>query len=510
MAPQPIIIIDFGSQYTMLIARRIRELCVYCEIVSDNITEQALKQKSPLGIILSGSPDSAPQTNQHLTWLWNLDTPILGICFGMQWMAHSFAGEISHSNTSEFGPAVIKTIDNPLFANTARQLNVWMSHGDQVSSVPTGFSVIASSSDCKIAAIAHQTKPLYGVQFHPEVTHTEQGTQLLKNFIIGSCQAPTDWKPTIIAEEMITRLRDQIGKDKVLLALSGGVDSSVVAALLHKAIGDQLTCVFIDHGLLRLNERQHIEQIFQKEFRINLVTMDTRDIFLNALKGVSDPEKKRKIIGGAFIDAFTKFTTDSATKIKWLAQGTIYPDVIESSSSGSKSAAIKSHHNVGGLPDDLPFKLIEPIRMLFKDEVRLLGLELGLPHELLYRHPFPGPGLAVRIMGEVKQQYCDILRYADNIFYEELKKSGWYEKTSQAFVVFLPVKTVGVAGDKRIYDYAVSLRAVVTDDFMTATAAQLPYSLLTTTANRIMNEVDGVSRVVYDISSKPPSTIEWE
>jgi GMP synthase (glutamine-hydrolysing) len=515
-----ILILDFGSQYTQLIARRVREIGVYCELHPYDIDEAFIREFDAKGIILSGGPESVTQgdTPRAPQVVFELNVPVLGICYGMQTMANQFGGEVSTSDKREFGYAELKLeLDSPLFENAFDRseekemyLDVWMSHGDKVSKLPEGFSLSASTASAPIAAISNVDKHYYGLQFHPEVTHTAQGGKILENFLKNICACEALWTSANILSDMLERVKQQVGSQKVLLGLSGGVDSSVVAALLHKAIGDQLVCVFVDNGLLRLNEGDQVMQTFAENMGVKVIRADAEDLFINKLAGVSDPEQKRKIIGNTFIEVFD----DEAEKlqgISWLAQGTIYPDVIESAGAKSgKAHVIKSHHNVGGLPEDMKLDLLEPLRELFKDEVRKLGIELGLPAEMVYRHPFPGPGLGVRILGEVKKEYADLLREADAIFIEELRNSGWYDKTSQAFVVFLPVKSVGVVGDARRYEYVVSLRAVETVDFMTARWAHLPYELLERVSNRIINEISGISRVAYDVSSKPPATIEWE
>lgn len=519
-----ILILDFGSQYTQLIARRVREVGVYSEIYAWDLSEQEIRAFNPKGIILSGGPESvtegaqAPKAPQVV---FELGVPVLGICYGMQTMAEQFGGTVASSKVQEFGYAQIKVeSDNPLFQDirdhvsedddSAPLLDVWMSHGDKVTSVPKGFECIASTPSCPIAGMRSLDQPFYGIQFHPEVTHTKQGTRIFEHFVHQLCGCDSLWTATNIIDDAISRVRDQVGNDKVLLGLSGGVDSSVVAALLHKAIGDQLTCVFVDNGLLRKNEGEQVMEMFAKNMGVKVIRADAEGLFLGKLKGVSDPEAKRKIIGNTFIDIFDA-EAEKLTEVNWLAQGTIYPDVIESAAAKTgKAHVIKSHHNVGGLPEDMKMSLVEPLRELFKDEVRKIGLELGLPYDMVYRHPFPGPGLGVRILGEVKKEYADVLREADAIFLEELHRADWYHKTSQAFAVFLPVKSVGVVGDARRYAWVIALRAVETVDFMTARWAHLPYELLETVSNRIINEIPDVSRVSYDVSSKPPATIEWE
>ena len=517
---QKILILDFGSQYTQLIARRIREIGVYCEIMPWDIDDQTIEDFKAKGIILSGGPESVTGTDTPSApeLVFNLDIPVLGICYGMQTMSAQLGGAVSTSNEREFGYAEIKLenagrlLDGISDRDSAdgSWLDVWMSHGDKVSKMPAGFELMASTTSCPIAAIANDEKRFYGVQFHPEVTHTLKGQEILDRFVRTICGCEALWTADNIIDDLVDRVREQVGNQKVLLGLSGGVDSSVVAALLYKAIGDQLTCVFVDNGLLRKNEGDMVMDMFAKNMGVRVIRADAEELFLSKLAGVSDPEQKRKIIGNTFIDVFD----EEATKLKdvnFLAQGTIYPDVIESAASKTgKAHVIKSHHNVGGLPEDMKMDLVEPLRELFKDEVRKIGLALGLPYDMVYRHPFPGPGLGVRILGEVKKEYADILREADAIFIEELHRADWYHKTSQSFVVFLPVKSVGVVGDGRRYEWVVSLRAVETIDFMTARWAHLPFELIERVSNRIINEIEHVSRVVYDVSSKPPATIEWE
>ena len=518
---QKILILDFGSQYTQLIARRVREVGVYSEIRAFDTTEEEIRAFDPKGIILSGGPESvaAAASPRAPACVFELGVPVLGICYGMQTMAEQFGGKVASSNVSEFGYAQIKLHFNGGLLHDIRDhfdedgnglLDVWMSHGDKVVELPPDFELIAETASCPIAGMAHKTKPFYGIQFHPEVTHTLQGERIFEHFVLEQCGCEALWTPAHIVEDAIERVKAQVGSDKVLLGLSGGVDSSVVAALLHKAIGDQLTCVFVDNGLLRLHEGDQVMEMFARNMGVKVLRRDCEDMFLQRLKGVSDPEAKRKVIGNTFIDVFDE-EAGKLTEVKWLAQGTIYPDVIESAGAKTgKAHTIKSHHNVGGLPDDMELELVEPLRELFKDEVRRIGLELGLPYDMVYRHPFPGPGLGVRILGEVKKEYADLLRQADAIFIEELHRADYYHKTSQAFAVFLPVKSVGVVGDGRRYEYVIALRAVETIDFMTARWAHLPYDLLERCSNRIINEISGVSRVTYDISSKPPATIEWE
>ena len=516
-----LLILDFGSQYTQLIARRIREIGVYCEIRPWDLSEQEILDFDPSGIVLSGGPESvpAPASPRAPGCVFGGDWPLLGICYGMQTMAAQLGGAVQGSPTSEFGYAQIRAAGDDALLHDIRDhladdgtglLDVWMSHGDKVSTLPGGFRATAATSSCPIAAMAHETRPWFGIQFHPEVTHTLQGRRILERFVLDICACDVLWTPARIVEDAVARVRAAVGRDPVLLGLSGGVDSSVVAALLHRAIGDQLTCVFVDNGLLRLHEGDQVMEMFARNMGVRVLRVDAQERFLSRLAGVADPERKRKIIGNTFIEVFDAEAA-RLEGVKWLAQGTIYPDVIESAGATTgKAHVIKSHHNVGGLPENMTLKLVEPLRELFKDEVRQVGLELGLPHDMVYRHPFPGPGLGVRILGEVRAEYAQLLRRADAIFIGELRAAGWYEKTSQAFAVFLPVKSVGVVGDARRYEYVIALRAVQTVDFMTARWAQLPYELLETVSNRIINEIDGISRVTYDISGKPPATIEWE
>jgi GMP synthase (glutamine-hydrolysing) len=516
-----ILILDFGSQYTQLIARRIREIGVYCEIEPWDVDPQFIQDFGAKGIILSGGPetvigDDAPKAADLV---FELGVPLLGICYGMQTMAQQLGGQVINAAEHEYGYAQVrahghtslfKDIEDHVNAQGHGLLDVWMSHGDRVDIMPAGFKLMASTDSCPIAGMANEEKQFYGIQFHPEVTHTKQGLRILERFVSQICGCAKLWTTANIVEDSIARIREQVGSDDVLLGLSGGVDSSVVAALLHKAIGKQLTCVFVDHGLLRHQEGDQVMAMFAQNMGVKVIRVDAEQRFMDKLTGEADPEKKRKIIGHTFIEVFDE-ESSKLTNVKWLAQGTIYPDVIESAGSKTgKAKVIKSHHNVGGLPEDMELKLLEPLRELFKDEVRKLGVELGLPADMVYRHPFPGPGLGVRILGEVKKEYADILRLADHIFIEELRKADLYDKTSQAFTVFLPVKSVGVVGDARRYDYVVSLRAVETIDFMTARWAHLPYTFLEKVSNRIINEIPRISRVTYDISSKPPATIEWE
>lgn len=518
---QRILILDFGSQYTQLIARRVREIGVYCELWAWDVTEAQIKEFNPQGIILSGGPESVTELNSPRApeYVFKAGVPVFGICYGMQTMAQQLGGAVQGSNLREFGyaqveviekMALLANIEDHVGANGNALLDVWMSHGDKVSAIPPGFKTSARTDSCPFAAMYDEERHFYGVQFHPEVTHTRQGMRILSHFVEEICGCEKLWTPATIIEDAVERIKQQVGSDEVILGLSGGVDSSVTAMLLHRAIGPNLTCVFVDNGLLRLNEGQQVMDMFGDHFGLNIIKIDAEQRFLDALKGEQDPEAKRKIIGHEFVAVFDE-ESKKLKNAKWLAQGTIYPDVIESAGSATgKAHVIKSHHNVGGLPDDMEMGLVEPLRELFKDEVRKIGLELGLPYDMLYRHPFPGPGLGVRVLGEIKKEYCDLLRRADAIFIEELHAADLYHKTSQAFTVFLPVRSVGVMGDARKYDWVVSLRAVETIDFMTAHWAHLPYDFLGKVSNRIINEIDGISRVVYDISGKPPATIEWE
>ena len=521
---EKILILDFGSQYTQLIARRVREIGVYCEIHPYDVSEDAITDFAPHGVILSGGPDSVTgdDTLRAPDFVFNLAVPVLGICYGMQTMAKQLGGEVEGSGHQEFGYArVLVSADSALFTGIEDDteagnpaLDVWMSHGDKVVAVPAGFTAIANSATTEVAAMSDETRRFYGVQFHPEVNHTLQGLAIMQRFVLDICACQGLWTAANIVDEIIADVRQKVGSDHVLLGLSGGVDSSVVAALLARAIGDQLTCVFVDNGLLRQDESTQVMAMFgdqaDNSFRLKVVAVAAEQRFLTKLEGVTDPEAKRKVIGNMFIQVFED-ESNKIENVKYLAQGTIYPDVIESAGNkNSKARVIKSHHNVGGLPDTMKLDLIEPLRELFKDEVRRIGLELGLSREMVFRHPFPGPGLGVRILGEVTKEYADILRQADHIFIDELYKSDWYDKVSQAFAVFLPVKSVGVVGDARRYEYVIALRAVETIDFMTARWARLPYELLETVSTRIINEIRGISRVTYDISSKPPATIEWE
>ncbi|NVK58212.1 MAG: glutamine-hydrolyzing GMP synthase [Alteromonadaceae bacterium] len=516
-----ILILDFGSQYTQLIARRVRELGVYCELWAWDVSEAQIKSFNPQGIILSGGPESVTEHGSPRApeYVFNAGVPVLGVCYGMQTMAAQLGGQVQGSDKREFGYAqveVVKSnalldkIEDHISAEGNALLDVWMSHGDKVIAIPEGFETVALTPSCPHAAMVHPEKQFYGVQFHPEVTHTRQGMRILSQFVMDICGCEKLWTPDAIIEDAIARIKEKVGDDEVILGLSGGVDSSVVAMLIHRAIGDKLTCVFVDNGLLRLNEGEQVMDMFGDHFGLNIIKIDAEERFLARLEGIDDPELKRKAIGNEFVAVFDE-EASKLVNAKWLAQGTIYPDVIESAGSATgKAHVIKSHHNVGGLPEDMKMGLVEPLRELFKDEVRKIGLELGLPYDMLYRHPFPGPGLGVRVLGEIKKEYCDLLRRADAIFIEELHNAELYHKVSQAFTVFLPVKSVGVMGDARKYDWVVSLRAVETIDFMTAHWAHLPYDFLGKVSNRIINEIDGISRVVYDISGKPPATIEWE
>lgn len=518
---QRILILDFGSQYTQLIARRVRECGVYCELHACDMSAEAIKQFAPVGIILSGGPETVTDhaTPRAPQIVFELGVPVLGICYGMQTMAQQLGGKVIPGAQREFGYAkanvkaatkLLTNIDDHIDVNGQAQLDVWMSHGDKVDTLPPGFQIILQTANTEIAGMSDEAKRFYGLQFHPEVTHTRQGKRILKKFVHDICGCESAWTPYHILEKSLAEIKAQIGKEKVLLGLSGGVDSTVLAALLHKAIGNQLICVFVDHGLLRKGDVEHVTQTIAKHMQIPIIYVDASKKFFAELTGVNDPEQKRKIIGRLFIEAFDE-EAKKLKDIQWLAQGTIYPDVIESAGSKTKKAhAIKSHHNVGGLPEKMNLKLLEPLRELFKDEVRQLGLELGVPYDLLYQHPCPGPGLAVRVLGEVKPEYVELVRRADAIFMEELYKHDLYYKVSQAFAVFLPVNSVGVIGDARQYAPVIALRAVETTDFMTAHWAQLPFDFLAHVSNRIVNEVHGISRVVYDISGKPPATIEWE
>ena len=520
-----ILILDFGSQVTQLIARRVREAGVYCELHPSDASDEFVRDFAPNGIILSGSHMSAYEesTERAPSAVFELGVPVLGICYGMQTMAQQMGGKVEGGHAREFGFAEVRAHGHTRLLNSIEDertaeghglLKVWMSHGDKVTQMPAGFQLMASTPSCPIAGMADEARHFYGLQFHPEVTHTVQGQAILSRFVLDICQCKPDWVMGDYAAEAIDKIRARVGRDEVILGLSGGVDSSVAAVLIHRAIGDQLTCVFVDTGLLRLDEGRQVIDTFEAHMGIKLVHVDATERFMAALSGENDPEAKRKIIGREFVHVFQE-QAEKLPAAKWLAQGTIYPDVIESAGArGAKSAkkaiTIKSHHNVGGLPETLHLQLLEPLRELFKDEVRSLGIALGLPREMVFRHPFPGPGLGVRILGEVNREYADLLRRADAIFIEELRASGWYDRTSQAFAVFLPVRSVGVMGDGRTYEWVVALRAVQTSDFMTAHWAELPHELLGRVSNRIINEVRGINRVVYDISGKPPATIEWE
>ncbi len=516
-----ILILDFGSQYTQLIARRVREIGVYCEIHPWDCNEDYIREFKPRGIILSGGPETVTEagTPRAPSIVFELGKPVLGICYGMQTMAEQLGGKVEPAAHREFGYAQVRARGHSILLRNIEDhaspegfglLDVWMSHGDQVTVLPPGFKIIASTDTAPFAGMADEDRRFYALQFHPEVTHTRQGKRILERFVRGICDCNALWTARNIIEESISNIRKKVGNEQVILGLSGGVDSSVVAALLHEAIGEQLTCVFVDTGLLRLHEGDQVMSTFAEHMGVKVIRVNASDRYFEALKGVEDPERKRKIIGGLFIEIFDQ-EANKLADAQWLAQGTIYPDVIESAGSKTgKAHVIKSHHNVGGLPKDMKLKLVEPLRELFKDEVREIGLELGLPSEMIHRHPFPGPGLGVRILGEVKLEYAELLRRADAIFIEELYRHGLYEKTSQAFAVFLPVRSVGVMGDGRRYDYVVALRAVETVDFMTAHWAHLPYEFLDLVSRRIINEIPGISRVVYDISGKPPATIEWE
>ena len=535
-----ILILDFGSQVTQLIARRVREAGVFSEVHPYDVSDDFIRQSGAAGIILSGGPSSVTEgdTPRAPQAVFEQGVPVLGICYGMQTMAAQLGGKVENGKVREFGyaevrarghTALLKDINDFVTPEGHGMLKVWMSHGDKVIDMPPGFKLMASTDSCPVAGMADEERHLYAVQFHPEVTHTLQGAAILGRFVHEICGCQSDWNMPDYVAEAVEAIRQQVGSDEVILGLSGGVDSSVAAALIHRAIGDQLTCVFVDHGLLRLNEGQMVMNMFAKNLGVRVIHVDAADQFMGKLAGVTDPEAKRKIIGREFVEVF-QVEAGKRKNAKWLAQGTIYPDVIESAGKGKKGAhTIKSHHNVGGLPETLNLKLLEPLRDLFKDEVRKLGVALGLPHDMVYRHPFPGPGLGVRILGEVKKEYADLLRRADAIFIEELRNTAiplaqelaegqpvgyfhknWYDATSQAFAVFLPVKSVGVMGDGRTYEYVVALRAVQTQDFMTAHWAHLPHELLGRVSNRIINEVRGINRVVYDISGKPPATIEWE
>ena len=521
MQHEKILIIDFGAQYSQLIARRVRENQVYCELHPWDVSDQFVRDFNPSGVILSGGPASVWEggTPRAPQAVFELGVPVLGICYGMQTMAAQLGGKVEMGLVREFGyaevrarghSALLRDLQDRITLEGHGLLDVWMSHGDKVNAMPAGFKVIASNAATPIAGMADETRKLYGVQFHPEVTHTLQGKAIIERFVREICGLAGDWKMPDYIEEAVGRIRSEVGRHEVVLGLSVGVDSAVAAALIHRSIARQLTSVFVDSGLLPRNEAEQVMQTFARNLGVKVIHVDASEQFLGHLAGVTDPEQKRKIIGREFIEVFQREAA-RLPQVKWLAQGTIYPDVIESAGAKTKKAhTIKSHHNVGGLPETLHLKLLEPLRELFKDEVRELGLALGLPHDMVFRHPFPGPGLGVRILGEVKAEYAELLRRADAIFTDELRTAGWYEKTAQAFAVFLPVQSVGVMGDGRTYEYVVALRAVQTEDFMTAHWAELPHTLLSKVANRIINEVRGINRVVYDISSKPPATIEWE
>ena len=521
MSRKKILILDFGAQYAQLIARRVREAGVYCELHPWDVSDAFVRDYAPQGIILSGGPSSVTEATPPRApdAVFQMGVPVLGICYGMQTMGAQLGGKVENATHREFGYAEVRARGHSALlrdiqdrTNSAGHglLDVWMSHGDKVTQLPPGFKVICDNPATPIAGMADEARHFYGVQFHPEVTHTRQGRAILNRFVHDICGLGADWTMPDYLEEAVQSIRQQVGKEEVILGLSGGVDSSVAAALIHRAIGDQLTCVFVDHGLLRYREAEQVMETFGRHLGVKVIHVDAREVFMRHLKGVSDPEQKRKIIGREFVEVFQREAA-RLPRAKWLAQGTIYPDVIESAGGKTKKAhTIKSHHNVGGLPETLHLKLLEPLRELFKDEVRELGVALGLPRDMVYRHPFPGPGLGVRILGEVHAEYVDLLQRADAIFIEELRAARWYDQVSQAFAVFLPVRSVGVMGDGRTYEFVVALRAVVTSDFMTAHWAELPYDLLGKVSNRIINEVRGINRVVYDVSGKPPATIEWE
>lgn len=510
-----ILILDFGSQYSELIARRVREASVYSEVLAHDVSVDVIKAKNPKGIVLSGGPNSifAEGSPQCDPGLFELGIPVLGICYGMQLMAHALGGEVKTSDKHEYGPANLFIDDNfDLFEGLWLEMAVWMSHGDSVQKLPDGFEVLGHTENCRIASMGHRSKKFYGVQFHPEVTHTPRGMDLIRNFVVRICGCVPDWTAASFLQTSLAKIREEVGDQKVLCALSGGVDSSVVAALLHEAIGDNLTCVYVDQGFMRKGESERIKAIFAEKFNIHLIQVDARDRFFSKVDGVTDPEAKRKLIGEEFIRVFEEEVSKLSGEYPFLAQGTLYPDVIESAVVGTSKTAvkIKTHHNVGGLPEDMEFKVVEPLRMLFKDEVRKLGIELGVPDEIVFRHPFPGPGMAIRILGEVTPERVSVLQNADAIVLEEIKAAGLYRKIWQAFAVLLPVKSVGVMGDKRTYQHTIAVRAVTSEDAMSANWARIPYDVLDRISARIINEVEGINRVVYDISSKPPATIEWE
>jgi GMP synthase (glutamine-hydrolysing) len=516
-----ILIVDFGSQYTQLIARRIREIGVYCEIWPWDANGSAIREFAPRGIVLSGGPESvhAEDGPQAPPICFELNVPVLGICYGLHTMAAQLGGTVEPSELKEFGYArvtvgqpsrLLESIEDHIDSKGRQQLDVWMSHGDKVVDLPPGFETVGSTDSAPIAAMADDGRGFYGIQFHPEVTHTAQGKRILERFVHDICGCEEAWTPENIIRDSIDRARKQVADGHVILGLSGGVDSSVVAALLHRAVGEQLTCIFVDTGMLRYDEPKQVMATFARHMGVRVIKVDARQRFLEALRGVTDPEDKRKVIGRLFIEVFEE-QARAVGDVRWLAQGTIYPDVIESAGGATgKAHVIKSHHNVGGLPDTMELNLLEPLRELFKDEVRKIGVELGLPREMVYRHPFPGPGLGVRVLGEVREEFLDLLARADHIFIQELMDEGLYDQVSQAFAVFLPVKSVGVTGDQRRYEYVIALRAVETIDFMTARWARLPHEFLERVSLRIANEINGISRVVYDISGKPPATIEWE